>query len=96
MTKVIDSVILIDTFEQQYIVLKGILKPLRLNDHVQTISIDQSLSKNAIYEHKYLEYTRTLYKQASNCDNQQQFKDILEAAMVSALKDSPTTVLYLP
>ena len=83
MTKVIDSVLSIDTFEQQCVVLKGMLQSLQLKDHVQTIGIDQSLSKNAIYEHKYLENIKILYKQADKCDNQKQFKDIIEAAMVS-------------
>ena len=39
----------IDTFEQKYVVLKGMLQSPRLKDHVQTIGIDQSLSNNAIY-----------------------------------------------
>ena len=77
MTKVIDSVISIDTFEQQCVVLKGILQSLRLNDHVHTIGIDQSLSNNAIYEHKCLENIKKLYKKAGKCDNQKQLKDIL-------------------
>ena len=55
MTKVIDYILLIDTFEQQCVVLKGILKSPRLKDQVQTIGIDQSLSNNATYEHKCLE-----------------------------------------
>ena len=55
MTKVIDSFLSIDTLEQQCVVLKGMLKSSRLKDHVQTIGIDQSLSNNAIYEHKFLE-----------------------------------------
>ena len=54
MTKVIDSVLSIDRFEKQYVVLKGMLQSTRLNDHVKTIGIDQSLSNNAIYEHKCL------------------------------------------
>ena len=64
MTEVIDSVLLIDTFEQQYVVLKGMLKSPQLIDHIHTIGIDQSLISNAIYEHKYLEniknYTNNL------------------------------------
>ena len=52
--KVIDSVISIDTFEQQCVVLKGVLQSPRLKYHVQTIGIDQSLSNNVIYEHKCL------------------------------------------
>ena len=83
MTKVIDSALSIDTLEQQYIVLKGILISLQLKDHVQTIGIYQSLSNNTLYENKYLENIKKLYKQAGKCDDQQQFNNILEYAMVS-------------
>ena len=41
MTKVIDSVLSIDTFEQKCVMLKGMLQSPRLKDHVQTIGIDQ-------------------------------------------------------
>ena len=41
MTKVIYSVISIDTFEHQCVVIKGMLKLPQLKDHVQTIGIDQ-------------------------------------------------------
>ena len=83
MTKVIDSVLSIDTFEQQFVVIKGMPQSPRLKYHVHTIDINPSLSNNAIYEHKCLENIKKLYKQAGKCDDQQQFKDILEAAMVS-------------
>ena len=54
-----------------------------LKDHVQNIGIDQSLTNNAIYNHKCLENIKKLYKQAGKCDKKQQFKYILEAPMVS-------------
>ena len=41
MTKVIDYVLSIDTFEQKCVILKGMLQSPRLKDHVQTIGIDQ-------------------------------------------------------
>ena len=41
MTKVIDYVLSIDTFEQKYVVLKGMLQSPRLKYHVQTIGIYQ-------------------------------------------------------
>ena len=53
-TKVIDSVLSIDTFEQQCFMLKNVLQSPRLKDHVHTIGIHPSLINNAIYEHKYL------------------------------------------
>ena len=73
----------IDTFEQQCVVLKGMLQSPRLKDRVKTIGIDQSLSNNALFEHKFLQNIKKLYKHASKCDVQQQFKYILEATMVS-------------
>ena len=78
MTKAIDYVISIDTFEQKCVVLKGMLQSPRLKYHVQTIGIHPSISENAIYEHKCLENIKKLYKQDGKCDDQQQFKDILE------------------
>ena len=50
---------------------------------MKTIGIDQSLRKNALFEHKCLQNIKKLYKYSGKCDNQQQFKDILEASMVS-------------
>ena len=40
-TKVIDSVLLIGTFEQQFVLLKGVLQSPCLKYHVKTIGIDQ-------------------------------------------------------
>ena len=83
MTKVIDYVLSIDTFEQQYVMIKGMLQSMWLKDHVQTIGIDQSLSNNTIHEQKCLETIKRIYRQAGKCDDHKQFKDILEAAVVS-------------
>ena len=83
MTKVIDYVITIDTFEKQCVVLKGMLQSPHLKYNVHTIVIDQSLRNNALYEHKCIQNIKKLYKHADKCDDQQQFKDIIEANMVS-------------
>ena len=53
-----------------------------LTDHVKTIGIDQSLSNNALFEHKCLQNIKNLYKHSGKCDDQQQFKDIIEDTMV--------------
>ena len=60
MTKVIDYFLLIDSFEQQFVVIKVMFQSPRLKYHKQTIGIDQSLSKNAIYKHKYLENIKNI------------------------------------
>ena len=50
--------------------------------HVKTIDIDQSLSNNALFEHRCLQNIRKLYKHSGKFDNQQELRYILEAAMV--------------
>ena len=40
LNKAIDSILPIDTFEQQSVVIKCMLKSSRLEDHMKTISID--------------------------------------------------------
>ena len=82
MTKMIDSFLLIDTFEQKCVVLKGMLQSPQLKYHVNTIGIDQSLRNNALFEHKCLPNIKKLFKYAGKCDNQQQFKYIIESAMI--------------
>ena len=73
--------------------LKCMLQSPRLKYHVHTIGIDQLLRNNALYEHKFLENIKILYKKSGKCEDQKQFKDILEADMVSTpegfTNDSP-------
>ena len=59
------------------------MKSEQLKQHIVTIGVDQSLSNSAMYEHRYLENICKLYKISGKCDNQQQYKTILEASMVS-------------
>ena len=78
-----NELVSVTTRNNSKILLKVMLQSLGLKYHVHTIGIDQSLSNNALYEHKCLENNNKLYKQSGKCDNQQQFKDILEDNMVS-------------
>ena len=96
MTKVVDSVLSIDTFQKKCVVLKDMFQSPRLKYHVQTIGIQPSLSNNSIYEHKCLENIKKLYKQSGKCDNKKNSKILLRLLWFLLLKDSPTTVLYLP
>ena len=54
MNKAIDYIIIIDTFEKQYVVIKSMSQSTRLEYHMKTIDIDQSLSKRPSVEHKIL------------------------------------------
>ena len=73
----------IDTFEQQFFVLKCVLQPPRLKDHMNTIGIYQPLSNSASFEHTCLNNIKNIYQHAGKCDEQQKFKYILESVMVS-------------
>ena len=59
------------------------LQSPRLKDCVKTIGIDQFLRNSVLFELKYFQNIKKLYKHAGKGDNQQHFKDILESAMVS-------------
>ena len=48
-TKVVDSVLSIVTFEQKHFVLKGVLQSPHLKCHVKNIGINQSLNNNAFF-----------------------------------------------
>ena len=48
---------------------------------MKNIVSDQYLSNNALFEHKFLKNIKKLYKSAGKCDDQKQFKDIIEATM---------------
>ena len=51
--------------------------------HIVTIRVDKLLSNSTMYEHRCLGKIKNLYKTAGKCDYQPQYKDVLEAAMVS-------------
>ena len=80
--KAIDSILSIDTFEQKCFVIKGVLQLSRLEDHMKTIGIDQSLYKRSSFEHKFMNNIKKKYQHEGQCDGQQNLKDILDAAMV--------------
>ena len=50
LNKAIDSIISIDTFEQQCVIIKCMLKSSRIDDHMKTIGIDQSSFTRSSYD----------------------------------------------
>ena len=54
MNNAIDYILSIDTFEQNFVVIKGMLQSPRLEDHMKAIVIYQSLSNRPYVEHKFL------------------------------------------
>ena len=83
MTKFIDSILYVETFEQKFDLLKGVLQSPRLKDHIKTIGIDQSVRNMDSFEHICFNNTKKIYQRAVKCDDQQNFKDIIEDDRVS-------------
>ena len=50
---------------------------------MKTIVIDQSLCIRSLFEQKYMNNITKIYQHAGKCDDQQNLRDILDAAMVS-------------
>ena len=57
---------------------------------MNTIGIDQSLCNRSYFEHKILNNIKNIYQHADKCDDQQNLKDIIDAAMVS----NPEDIIY--
>ena len=83
LNKSIDSILYIDTFEQQCVVIKCMLQSSRLEDHMKTIVIDQSSITRSCFEHRFMNNIKNIYQYEGKCDDQQNLKDILEAAILS-------------
>ena len=83
MTKFIDLIIEIHSFDKQCVIIKGLLQPKLLKQHMVTIVVGQSSSNSKTYEHRCLENIKKLYKSSGKYDDQQQKKYIKEAATVS-------------
>ena len=96
MNTVIDCALYIDTFEQQCLVIKGMLQSMCLKYHMKTIGIDQLLSNSAILNIYVFttsrSYTNMLVSVTTNRDS----KIFLWVPWFLLLKDSPITVLDIP
>ena len=90
LNKSIDSILYIDTFEQQCVVIKFMLQSSCLEYHMKTIGINQSSFTRFSFEHKCLNNIKKIYQHAGKCDDQQNLKDILEADLLS----TPQGVTY--
>ena len=83
LNKVIDSILSINTFEKQCLVIKYMLQSSRLEDHMKTIGIDQSSFIRSSFEHRCMNNIKNIYQHAGKCDDQQNLKDIIDADILS-------------
>ena len=80
--KVVDSILSINTFEQQCVVIKCMLQSSRLEDHMDTICIYQSSFTRSSFEHRCMNNIKKIYQHAGKCDDQQNLKYIIDAAIL--------------
>ena len=57
---------------------------------MNTIDIDQSSFTRSYFEHRCMNNVKKIYQHAGNCDDQQNIKDIIDAAILS----TPEGVTY--
>ena len=58
--KVIDNIVGIDSFDQKYVIIKGLLQSELLKQHLVIIVVYQSLSNSALYRKRCFENTKKL------------------------------------
>ena len=59
------------------------LQSSRLEDHMKTIGIDQSSFTRSSFENRCMNNIKKIYQHEGKCDDQQNLKDIIYAAILS-------------
>ena len=59
------------------------LQSSRLEDHMKTIGMDKSSFTRSSFEHRCMKNIKKIYNHAGKCDDQQNLKDIIDAAILS-------------
>ena len=59
------------------------LQSSRLEDHMETIGIDQSSFIRPSFEHRCIHNIKKIYQHAGKCDDKKKLKDIIDAAILS-------------
>ena len=96
MNKELYSIPSIDIFEQQCVVVKCMLQLPRLEYHMKTIGIDQSLSNRSSFEHKFLNNIKKIHQHSGKFDDQKNIKDVLDSDMVSTPEEITYDSFSLP
>ena len=59
------------------------LQSSRLEDHMKTIGVDQSSFTRSSFEHRCMNNIKKIYQHAGKCDDKQNLKYIIDAAILS-------------
>ena len=88
----VDTIIYIDSFEQKFVILKGLLQSELPKQHMVVIGVDQSLSNRALYKHRCLENIRIYTNWLENVMINLRTRQFLKMSWYPLLKDLLTTV----
>ena len=86
LNKVIGSVLYIGSFEKKCVMIKELFHSEQLKQHMFKAGVYQWISISALYEHILMGNVGKLYKYYIKCDNQHQYKALIESDMVSTHK----------
>ena len=64
-------------------VIKCLLRSSRLEDNMNTIGIDPYSFARSSFEHRCMHNIKKIYEHAGKCDDNQNLKDIIDAAILS-------------
>ena len=72
------------------------LQSPRLEYHMKTIGIDQSLCNRSTFEHEVLNNIKRIYQHSGKCDDQKNLEDDIYASMVSTPEEITDDSTSLP
>ena len=72
------------------------LQTPRLEDHKKTIGIDKSLCNRSYFQHNFFNKIKNIYQHEGKCDDQNNLKGIIYAAMVSTPEEVTDDSPHVP
>ena len=72
------------------------LQSPRIEDHMKTIGIDQSLCNRSSFEHKCVNNIKKIYQHTGKCDDPKNLKGIIDDALVSTLEVVTYDIPHVP
>ena len=93
LNKAIDYILSIDTFEQECVVIKGMLKSSRIENNMKTIGIYQSSFTRSSFEHICMNNIKKIYQHAGKCDDEKISRILLMMLYCLLQRESQIKVL---
>ena len=92
LTKVMYTVVYIDSFDHHFFNIKGLLQSEQLKQHVVIISMDKSLSNSDLYKHICFEKIKSYINHLENVMTNSIKRQLLKPSWYALLRDLLKTV----